>query len=403
MSRQHEEGQRTAEELQTGQHQPAGARCDHHELQGKIVNLIKQLHANERRLSESTREIQKIGHQNLKLQTEVANLKQQLKTSQAKQQQLLNQLQTTRSIENQDPLARIDSISHKLVARPETLDKLAMLEDVTNFQNQLQANNQEPQTEIATVKDPLPTGDYRFVDPANRNQHNAKCHAPPKTEPTRGAGQGEATRKEISQHLQERLARRDGNGKQAGPFEEHIDPLQKKEAPLLRNLQSSGKPAGRNSGERSRALGIVPSTAAIAIVGAMAIGFVRTRSDNGAAIMPQGPDQATAESPMTILETPAEPGIAEATETELRTTKFLEQTPLPTTSPSRLRGTFKMVRPAALFTGPSEESALIRTVAAGTKIDVIDSRDGWLEVRSVHGTSGFVRQEAAVRVSQDQS
>ena len=45
LSRQHEEGQRMVEELQTGQRQLAGTGCDNHELQEKIVNLLKQLHA----------------------------------------------------------------------------------------------------------------------------------------------------------------------------------------------------------------------------------------------------------------------------------------------------------------------------------------------------------------------
>src|SRR5439155_24666664 len=93
------------EQLQTGQRQLAGTGCDNPELQGKIVNLLKQLHANKRRHIESAREIQRIGHQNSKLQMEVTNLKQQLKASQAKQQELLNQLQSTKSIRNQEPLA----------------------------------------------------------------------------------------------------------------------------------------------------------------------------------------------------------------------------------------------------------------------------------------------------------
>jgi hypothetical protein len=36
------------------------------------------------------------------------------------------------------------------------------------------------------------------------------------------------------------------------------------------------------------------------------------------------------------------------------------------------------------------------------KINVIDSHDGWLEIRSKHGRpSGFVRQAATVRIDQN--
>ncbi len=400
LSRQHEEGQRMVEELQTGQRQLAGTGCDNHELQEKIVNLLKQLHANERRLSESAREIQKIGHQNSKLQTEVTNLKQQLKASQAKQQELLNQLQATKS-------TQIDSISPKLAGSQKTVDELQTPQNGRNSDNQqFQADNQEPQTEITAVKDQLQTNEHRFNELASQNKHSAERHATRQTElpePTRGAGQSAATTKEISQHLQEKLALHDDNEKQVSSLGEQIDPLQKKAAPLDSNFQPPRKLALRSSGKRNRPVGIIPATAAIAIVGAIAIGFVRTSSDNGAANVPQGPSPSVAESRVTIRETSTEPGIAEAIkETESKITEVVKQTPATTSAP-RLRGTFETVRPTGLFNGPSEESALIRTLAAGTKINISNSRDGWLEVRSMHGTSGFVRQQAAVRISENQS
>jgi Bacterial SH3 domain len=407
LSRQHEEGQRMVEELQTEQPQLAGTRCDNHEVQEKIVNLLKQLHANERRLSDSAREIQRIGHQNSKLQTEVTNLKQQLKASQAKQQQLLNQLQATKSIRNEELLAKIDSISPKLAGSQTTVDELQTPQNGRNSDNQqFQAVDQEPQAQITTVKDQLQTSEHRFSELASQNQQSAECHATRQTElpePTRGAGQSEATTKEISQHLQKELALRDDNKKQVSPLGELIDPLQKQAAPLDSNFQPPRKLAVRSSAERNRPVGIIPAAAAIAIVGAIAIGFVRTSSNNGVANAPQRPGPSVAESRVTTLETSTEPGIAEAIEeTESKTTEVVKQTPATTSAP-RLRGAFETVRPIGLFNGPSEESALIRTLAAGTKINVIDSRDGWLEVRSMDGTSGFVRQVAAVKTKEDKS
>src|SRR5439155_1886325 len=302
LSRQHEEGQRMVEELQTGQRQLAGTGCDNHELQGKIVNLLKQLHANERRLSESAREIQRIGQQNSKLQTEVTNLKQQLKASQAKQQELLNQLQATKS-------TKIDSISPKLAGSQKTVDELQTPQNGRNSDTQqFQADNQELQAEITTVKDQSQTSE-RFNELANQNQRSAECHATRQTElpePTRGAGQSEATTKEISQHSQEKLALHDDNEKQVSPLGDQIDPLQEKAAPLDSNFQPPRKLALRSSGKRNRPVGIIPATAAIATVGAIAIGFVRTSSDNGAANVPQGPSPSVAESRVTIRETSTE-------------------------------------------------------------------------------------------------
>jgi hypothetical protein len=65
----------------------------------------------------------------------------------------------------------------------------------------------------------------------------------------------------------------------------------------------------------------------------------------------------------------------------------------------RLRGAFQTVRLTQVFSGPSENSALIANIGQGVKLNVVDSRDGWLEIRSKHGRPpGFIRQEAAVRI-----
>jgi hypothetical protein len=68
-------------------------------------------------------------------------------------------------------------------------------------------------------------------------------------------------------------------------------------------------------------------------------------------------------------------------------------------SPLRLRGTFKIIHPTEVYNGPSENSALIASIEPGMEIDVVDSRGGWLEIRSKHDGPGFVRQEAAVKIN----
>ena len=66
---------------------------------------------------------------------------------------------------------------------------------------------------------------------------------------------------------------------------------------------------------------------------------------------------------------------------------------------SRISGVFQTVRATQVFTGPTEESALVASIGKGTKVNVVDSKDGWLEIRSKHGRPpGFIRQEATVRI-----
>jgi hypothetical protein len=330
---------RRVEKPQTGQPRTAVARCDNDELQGKIANLIKQLHANERRLGESTREVQKVSQRNLKLEAEVAHLKQQLKASQARHQELLKQLQTTRSPGKEEPSAQVDAISHAPIDGQQTEDELRTAQNLTESGR------------------PFP------------ENHEPLDHE-----------------------------------KQAGPLKAETDASQEKQASLESRFSRTRKPPVPRLRQRNRPLGIISATAAIAVVGT-AMGVVRTSSENGAAKLPRGASASVTESPATILKTlpSTEPAVAETiAETAPSITEVVDQA-APISSAPPLGGTFETVRPTGLFTGPSEESALIRTLAAGTKIDVIDSRDGWLEVRSKHATAGFLRQEAAVRVGKHRS
>ena len=65
----------------------------------------------------------------------------------------------------------------------------------------------------------------------------------------------------------------------------------------------------------------------------------------------------------------------------------------------RIRGTFQTVRPAHVFSEPSENSALVAEIGKGVKLSVVGSRNGWLEIHSKHGRPpGFMRQEEAIRI-----
>jgi hypothetical protein len=75
--------------------------------------------------------------------------------------------------------------------------------------------------------------------------------------------------------------------------------------------------------------------------------------------------------------------------------------PQPSVAPApRVRGTFQTVRPTQVFSEPSEDSALVANIAKGVRLNVVDSREGWLEIRSKHGRPpGFIRRNGAVKVS----
>jgi hypothetical protein len=91
-----------------------------------------------------------------------------------------------------------------------------------------------------------------------------------------------------------------------------------------------------------------------------------------------------------------------AYESEQRTE--IEHTPEPTVKPRvntvRIRGAFQTVRPAIVYSRPGEDSEIVAQIGKGTRVNVVNSRNGWLEIHSKHGRPpGFIRQEVAERVA----
>lgn len=63
-------------------------------------------------------------------------------------------------------------------------------------------------------------------------------------------------------------------------------------------------------------------------------------------------------------------------------------------------GAYEIIRPARVYAAPAELSTLIAEIERGTKVNVVNARDGWLEIRSKHGRPpGYIRTETAARVT----
>jgi hypothetical protein len=63
---------------------------------------------------------------------------------------------------------------------------------------------------------------------------------------------------------------------------------------------------------------------------------------------------------------------------------------------------YEIIQPTRVFSAPSEHSQLVANVEPGTQVNVVDSRNGWLEIRSKHGRPpGFIQKTAAVRIGEN--
>lgn len=64
-------------------------------------------------------------------------------------------------------------------------------------------------------------------------------------------------------------------------------------------------------------------------------------------------------------------------------------------------GTYQLTQASRVYAGPSELSQPIGEIEAGTKVNVVNGRGGWLAIRSKYGRPpGFIRKEVASRVAE---
>jgi predicted nucleic acid-binding Zn-ribbon protein len=66
---------------------------------------------------------------------------------------------------------------------------------------------------------------------------------------------------------------------------------------------------------------------------------------------------------------------------------------------TKVSGTYEITQPSRIYAAPTEFSQLIGDIEPGVKVNVVNARDGWLEIHSKHGRPpGYIRKEAAARV-----
>jgi hypothetical protein len=63
---------------------------------------------------------------------------------------------------------------------------------------------------------------------------------------------------------------------------------------------------------------------------------------------------------------------------------------------------YEIIQPTRVLSAPRADSQLIANIEPGTQVNVVGSRDGWLEIRSKHGRPpGFIPKAAAIRIGQN--
>ena len=172
--------------------------------------------------------------------------------------------------------------------------------------------------------------------------------------------------------------------------------------------------------KKKRRFGIFPAAIGVLVVGGvLASNFLSNDSEQKPSDSPK-PSSVSTAAKMKSQPAPLAPEHKEARSTLGRRPPLLKRRPSTQESrerQSKLRRTvlgpssnaspkvwesYEIVQPTRVFSAPSEHSQLIANVEPGTQVNVVDSRNGWLEIRSKHGRPpGFIQKTAAIRIGQN--
>jgi myosin heavy subunit len=402
LSAQLEESKRTVEELQREQRQLVSAgekaleaeqqrlgdvNLENQQLRVEIESLQSQFQTSETRLSKSAWQNQEVAECYARLQTEVVELKQKAKEGQAR----IGELEAV-----QEQLGMVES--REMILRDQQHKQEAQIADL---QRELSMGKQAVQ-ELDVTCERL-AGIERVCQELREENRRLE--------------------EEISLR-QKRLAESEETQTQVRTLRQQLEELRAKQAAvseansLIDGLSDrSGKPIDLSSNDsatrahgandeqikppvaisetKKRRFGIIPATGSIAIVTAVAAAFLNTSFSK-----PSGSKEPVI-APETVSIEQSSP-IEDASKTVKRARPASGDNESSQQVRRRVQGTFKITRPTQVYSGPSGNSRLIANIEPGMKINVVDSRDGWLEIRSKHGRpSGFVRQAAAVRIDQN--
>jgi chromosome segregation ATPase len=387
LSNQLQASQESIKALEAEQQRLGGVNFENQQLREEIATLRNQVQTSETRLSESAWQNQEDAERYARLQNEVVELKRQAEEGPAR----VRELETT-----QEQLGLVES--REMILREEQNKLNAQIADL---QRELDPGREKARdldatcerlAEMECVCQELREENRRLEEEISRWQERP--------------AESEESQRHVStlrQHLVElqaqRMAVSEANSlidrlgdKTSNPIDLSSDDLA---ARVHAANDEENKPFVQTSGKRTRRFGVIAATGAIAIVATVAVGALNT-SSNG----PSG-SKELAVAPETVSTEQSIP-IEARSETLKRSSPASGAKEIPKQIRKRVQGTYKITRSTEVYREPSDTSGLIANIKPGMKINVVDSRNGWLEIRSKHGRPpGFVRQAAAVRIDEN--
>jgi chromosome segregation ATPase len=366
-------------------------------LQQEFDSHRIQLNSSQARLQESARRHQELSDRCARLEKEATDFKQQLEDSQAKAREMETAQQQLANVESREMIyreqqQRLEALVVDLERElSEGKNQVQALEDTHEHLQETERVCQELSDENRRLGEEISRWQERFAA-SEENQRQVSMlrrqleelqteHARLLDEKPQAQTRIAAVTEEMSSEaaISKTKPLNDGSN-ETRDEPAHVSSDGSAAGIQVAKEEESSWIVGTSLKQKWR-MGAIPAMVIVVIAGAAAMGLLGTPFSTSKEVVVAAPATSSDE----YAAEPVEP----------------VSKPQPKAAP-RVRGTFETVRATQVYGGPSENSPLIASIGAGMKLNVVNSSNGWLEVRSKHGRPpGFIRQEAAVRIGQN--
>jgi hypothetical protein len=413
-------GRRAIEELEGGGPRDEGSQGDARRLRdandvlaSEIKDLKERLQTSEARISASVAGNLEAAERQRQLRCEIEELQKQLTESQSKARELENSqqqrandesLETIRAAERQQWETKIAELERELAGAQERLGEAESLRRRLEESERLR---QALENETRKHEQDIPRWQARVAE-AEENRHRlAELRSPFDALLAKHAEIADRQKR-----FEENLA--EFGGLMALPVSavngatDHIDE-QKDETQTITPEQLTAE--GKANKRRKRRFGLFSLVVLLPMAVAFAFGTwnrpaQHTDSYAKPAVTPAPksqhlPDKAAntsaARAAADAVQLAAKP--REAAKPAAKEAGPAAKPPQPPRLETKVSGTYEITQPSRIYAAPTEFSQLIGNIEPGVKVNVVNARDGWLEIHSKHGRPpGYIRKEAAARV-----
>jgi len=407
------------------------------QLDAQVEELRRQLRASEAKLQNTVAPDSDANQRQSQLENSLIELKQQLEKSQSKIRELessaspmvdLSAVEARHREETQTLQARIAGLENRLSASAASADQMDSLQqrirESEKLEQELRAALRRREEELPQWQERLavsdeiknrlfalqPVYDQLVAKYNSLIEHQREYHG------------------ELKSFAQFLSASHDGTIVQ--PTYTYFDPETEKDTAVPAQLLSTPMSAGnsrdstpesevasnspgngntKNAPKTKRGFGVFHALIALVIGGALTALFWSQNGDQPVTHAAK-PMQATAPENSGVQALNRQPATP-ATEAVIPTAPVNKDANAPAVQkePARqlkaqpaapaVAGTYEVTRGARVFAAPSEFAQQVGEIEPGLKVNVVNARDGWLEIHSKHGRPpGFIRSDAVARV-----